>query len=263
MEDHESLRYPDGAQVNQEEWDQFIDYVGHAHIRGTKRLLTRLPSPPRCLACGGPFGGVGAHVMKALGRGGPSRKNPNWCAGCFEDAPAGGFVGTVGVLFADVRGSTTLGEQISPQELADRYNRFYELSTRAIIRHGLIDKLIGDEVMGLYLPQLCDGRLADALVDDAFSILRSLGYPDDPILTVGVGIGIGEAYVGHVGTEEVSDFTAIGDVVNTVARLQGQADGGQIVMPQPVAELAGVRGTADSLTLRGKAQPVPVRVASV
>ena len=260
MGDDPRFEFPDGAQVNQGEWDQFLDYIGRAHIRGAKRALTRLPSAPRCLACGGPFSGFGARIMKVLGRGGPSRMNPNWCAGCFEDAPAGGFVGTVGVLFADVRGSTALAETLSPTELADGYNQFYDLATRAIIRHGIIDKLIGDEVMGLYLPVLCDGRLADALVDDALTILHSLGYPGEPILNVGVGIGIGEAYVGHVGNNEVSDFTAIGDIVNTVARLQSAADGGQVVVPTSLATLAGVAGRTETLSLRGKSEPVSVRI---
>ena len=262
MGEGESIPVPEGAQVNQAEWDQFLDYVGRSHIRGAKRILMRLPSSPRCSACGGPFTGVGARVMRLLGRGGPSRMNPNWCAGCFEDSPAGGFVGTVGVLFADVRDSTALGERISPKELADLYNEFYDASTRAIIRHGIIDKLIGDEVMALYPPPLCSGRLADALVDDALTILRSLGYPDDPILPVGVGIGIGEAYVGHVGTEAVSDFTAIGDIVNTVARLQGSASGGEVVMPTSLSELANVDGRHESLTVKGKAEPISVCIAT-
>lgn len=262
MGDDPEYPVPDGAQVNQDEWNQFFDYIGRTHIRTAKRVLTRLPSSPRCQACGGPFTGIGGHIMKLLGRGGPSRKNPNWCAGCFEDAPPGGFVGTIGVLFADVRGSTALGERISPKELADRYNQFYDLATRAIIRHGILDKLIGDEVMGLYLPPLCRGRLADALVDDAFTILRSLGYPNDPILTVGIGVGIGEAYVGHVGTD-VSDFTAIGDTVNTVARLQSTATSGEVVMPMSLAATAGVDGRTESLDLKGKTESVPVCVATV
>ena len=116
--------------------------------------------------------------------------------------------------------------------------------------------------MALYPPPLCSGRLADALVDDALTILRSLGYPDDPILSVGVGIGIGEAYVGHVGTEAVSDFTAIGDIVNTVARLKGSANGGEVVMSTSLSELANVDGRTESLTVRGKAEPISVCIAT-
>lgn len=259
MGDDRRFRLPDGAQVNQEEWDQFIDYVGRTHVNAGKWMVSRLPSTPRCLACGSPFGGIGGRLMRFVGRE-PSRMNPNWCASCFEHAPPGGFVGTVGVLFADVRGSTELGERVPPRELAERYNEFYEASARAILRHGVIDKLIGDEVMGLYLPPLCNGRLADALVEDASTILRSLGYPDDPMLAVGIGIGIGEAYVGHVGTDEVSDFTAIGDIVNTVARLQSAAKGGQIVMPTSLSRLAAVSGRDQSLSLRGKTEPMSVCV---
>ena len=77
---------------------------------------------------------------------------------------------------------------------------------------------------------------------------------------LGVGIGIGEAYVGHVGNNEVSDFTAIGDIVNTVARLQSAADGGQVVVPTSLATLAGVAGRTETLSLRGKSEPVSVRI---
>ena len=78
------------------------------------------------------------------------------------------------------------------------------------------------------------------------------------------GLDIGPAYVGMVGEGDVRDFTAIGDVVNTASRLQGVAQGGQIVMSEAIAREADVPdGTATVLDLKGKAKPVPACVVTV
>jgi adenylate cyclase len=260
--------YPEGAQVNQEQWERFVALGGRGHIRGAVRLLSRLPSAPRCEACGGPFGGVGGRLMRMVGKG-PSRKNPRWCNVCFELSPGDGYVTRLGILFADVRGSTALGERLRPQDLRAVLNDFYDRVTRVVLRHGLVDKLIGDEVMGIYLPPLSPGgRFIETLVADAHRLLASVGYggPEGPILEVGVGVDVGEAFVGHVGDGEIRDFTAIGDVVNTAARLQGAAGPGQIVMRESVAVQAGLgaaEGARIELDLKGKAEPLAARVLSV
>ena len=98
---------------------------------------------------------------------------------------------------------------------------------------------------------------------DARAILAAVGYGSaaGPRIEVGIGLDVGPAYVGIVGHEEISDFTAVGDVVNTAARLQNAANGGQIVMSAEVARIAGVdEGTAIDLDIKGKAAPVPARV---
>ena len=257
---------PEGAQVNQEEWARFYEQFGHARIRRFVKLVSHLPSPPRCKACGGPFAGAGGALMRVMGKG-PSRKNPAWCALCFEMAPGGGATLTVGVLFADVRGSTALAERTSPKTMAEKMNRFYSDVTKVIVRNGIVDKLIGDEVMGLYFPPMApEGRFVDAMVRDAHDLLHAVGYGrgGEPRLEVGVGLDIGPAFVGIVGDGAVRDFTAIGDVVNTAARLQGQARGGQIVMSEQVASIAGItEGEAVELHLTGKAEPVRARVVTV
>ncbi len=257
---------PEGAQVNPEEWARFYDYFAHARVRRAVKLLSRLPSAPRCEACGNPFGGPGGALMRLVGKG-PSRKNPRWCRACFELAPEGGVTLTVGVLFADVRGSTALAEQLAPEAMARALNRFYSDVTRVVVRHGIVDKLIGDEVMGLYFPPLApDGRFLDAMVRDAREILRAVGYGvlGRRQLDVGVGLDAGRAFVGIVGDGDIRDFTAIGDVVNTAARLQAAARGGQIVMSSTVADTAGVvDGEAIDLDLRGKAEPISARVVTV
>lgn len=257
---------PDGAQTNEEEWARFYEFFGHARIRRRVRILSHLPSPPRCEACGNPFAGPGGWLMRRMGKS-PSRKNPRWCNLCFEEAPEGGITLTIGVLFADVRGSTALAEATPPKEVVQRLNRFYAELTQVIVQHGIVDKLIGDAVMGLYFGPLSkDGRYVDAMVDDARKILETVGYgtAKGPRLEVGIGLDIGPAYVGMVGEGDVRDFTAIGDVVNTASRLQGVAQGGQIVMSEAIAREADVPdGTATVLDLKGKAKPVPACVVTV
>jgi adenylate cyclase len=253
---------PTGAQVNQDEWEHFYDYFGHARFRRLVRIVSHVPSEPRCEACGNPFGGWGGALMRRMGKA-PSRKNPRWCSLCFETAPDGGATLTVGVMFVDVRGSTALGERETPAHVAATMNRFYSIVTQVIVRHGIVDKLIGDEVMGLYFPPMSkDGRFVDAMVADARDIVRVV-HSDDRLaaIEVGIGLDVGQAFVGMVGEGEVRDFTAIGDVVNVAARLQSVAKAGEIVMSTEVAETAQVSdGEAVMLDLKGKAEPFAAHV---
>ena len=146
-------------------------------------------------------------------------------------------------------------------------NRFYSKLTQVIVQHGIVDKLIGDAVMGLYFaPVTSNGRYVDSMVSDAHAILRAQGYgaPGGPQLEVGIGLDVGPAYVGIVGEGEIRDFTAIGDVVNTASRLQGVAAGGEIVMSEAVARTACVDvGEVVMLDLKGKAEPVTARRITV
>ncbi|MDT5253103.1 MAG: adenylate cyclase, partial [Mycobacterium sp.] len=257
---------PPGAQTNAEEWARFFEHFSHARVRRGVRLVSKLPSAPRCEACGNPFAGVGGWLMRRMGKS-PSRKNPRWCELCFEAAPPGGVTLTVGVLFADVRNSTALGETLPPHELAERLNRYYSELTQVIVQHGIVDKLIGDAVMGLYFaPLMRNGRYVDAMVSDAHAILRAqaCGSSKDTQLKVGIGLAVGPAYVGIVGDGEMRDFTAIGDVVNIASRLQGVAAGGEIVMPEAVARMAAVDGgEVVTLDLKGKAEPLTARRIAV
>jgi adenylate cyclase len=88
----------------------------------------------------------------------------------------------------------------------------------------------------------------------------------DPALDLGVGLAVGPAYVGNVGSGEVKDFTALGDVVNTAARLQSAAEANQIVISERLCgRLSQVPPDAatTSLVLKGKEAPEPVRIVSV
>ncbi|MGZ6725701.1 MAG: adenylate/guanylate cyclase domain-containing protein, partial [Solirubrobacteraceae bacterium] len=117
------------------------------------RLMRRLPADPRCAICRAPYGGFGGRIMGRLGFA-PSRKNPRICSECFEKAPMGGQEMEVGILFADVRGFASLAERQTPDAVATLLNRFYATAVEVLCEHAIIDKLVGDQVMALYLPRV-------------------------------------------------------------------------------------------------------------
>lgn len=240
----------------------FFKRMTHHMPRAFIAVMSRLPADPRCRLCRAPYGGIGGRVMRRIGFG-PSRKNPNLCSTCFEKAPMGGAEMEIGVLFADVRGFTTLAEAMAPKDVAALLNRFYASASRVLSRSAVIDKLVGDEVMALYLPPLLGDGWEDEMLRDASELLAAVGFVDDPWVPLGVGLDVGRAFVGNVGEGEVKDFTALGDVVNTAARLQSAAESGQIVMSERLFDRLSDRPhdvRAMELTLKGKAEAEPVRV---
>ena len=229
----------------------FWEAMESHRVRGFMRLMTRLPSEPRCSLCRAPYGGLGGKIMKPMGFG-PSRKNPRLCTVCFDKAPVGGVEMDVGILFADVRGFTTLAEDRPPDDVAALLNRFYAAGVDVLCRHAIIDKLVGDQVMALYLPDVFEGDIAEHMLADARDLLAAA----DPWIELGIGLDFGLAHVGNVGSGEVKDFTAIGDVVNTAARLQGVAESGQIVASRRVAPGYVDGAVVRSFELKGKSEAV-------
>src|SRR5690348_5785209 len=98
------------ASVTEAHWRKIL-IEGHGPLRSKRRVLRYLPGPPRCKVCNNPFGGIGGTLLGFMGHA-PSRKNPNVCKQCCEGLPPGGVEVEVGVLFADLRGSTTVGERL-------------------------------------------------------------------------------------------------------------------------------------------------------
>jgi adenylate cyclase len=259
-----------GEPLTEDDWEAYFRFLAQPSTRTMRRLLRSLPSTPRCGYCGAPFSGVGARIVRPFGYR-PSRKNPNLCASCVETAPPGGITVELGVLFADVRGFTSTSETISPAEASVRLRRFYAHAEKVLFPEALIDKLIGDEVMALYIPMLhpgqdtprhTDRQLATLMVEHAHELLHRIGYGTGagPEFEVGIGLDFGEAFVGNIGDTAVHDFTAVGDVVNTASRLQGHAAGGEVLLTDRLVHLLDEPlGEPDRLELKGKQDPVDVR----
>ncbi len=195
----------------------------------------------------------------------------------------GGAEVELSMLFVDVRGSTTLAEQMSPREFSRLMNRFYKAATAVLIKtDAFIDKLVGDEVIGFYLPIFArknygpgavttaeDLKIAHvrAAVHGAREMLRVTGHndPGGPWLPVGVGVHTGLAFFGTVvGAEgSMEDFTALGDNVNIAARLASAAGPGEAIISEAAYTAAGLDlGDLEQreLQLKGRQEPVRARV---
>ena len=160
---------------------------------------------------------------------------------------------------------------MSPSKFGQLMNRFYTVTTDVIVKtDALIDKLVGDEVIALYLPGWAGPDHAGLAVRAAQDLLRATGHgePDGPWLPVGAGVHTGIAYVGTVsGTEgTVIDLTALGDAVNTTARLASKAGTGEVLITETAYAAAGLdleHLERRQLELKGKSEPVNVRVIRI
>lgn len=237
-------------------WDKVLT-EGHASLVRARRLFRYLPSAPRCKVCNNPFAGPGGRVLAAAGFS-PSRKNPNLCSRCCDALPAGGAEVDVAVLFADVRGSTALGQRGAASDFASLLNRFYIAATQTLLRHdAVIDKLIGDEVMAFFVRGISGPQYRRRAVRAGVDLLKAVGYGTDegPWLEVGVAVNAGVAYVGNVGGSVV-DFTALGDPVNISARMQQHAAGGELLVASGVADELMTKTPRRVVNLRGHTQPI-------
>jgi adenylate cyclase len=169
------------------------------------------------------------------------------------------------MLFADIRGSTSLAESMDPMEFKQLITHFYSETTQVLMySYAIIDKLVGDEVSGYYLPGIAGENFVRRSVDAAKELLRVTGHidPGGPWAPVGVGINTGVAYYGAVGTGEgMVELTALGDAVNVAARLASHAVAGQILMSKSTVEKAGLDKNdmeKQTLDLKGKSEPMEV-----
>jgi adenylate cyclase len=233
-----------------------------------RRVMRRLPSEPHCKLCAAPFEGPGGAVLRHLGFARYSG-NPAICGSCIKGLNKMGVFGAeiaASLLFADIRGSTGIGERSSPTEFRAFLDRFYRLSSRAILDNdGLVDKFVGDEAIGLFFMGISGTDHAAAAIRAGRALLDSVGRADateqGPI-PVGAAVHTGEAFVGATGADgTVSDFTALGDVVNTTARLASEAAAGELLVSEDAAIAAGIRDQVHDLkeiTVRGRSSPITV-----
>lgn len=140
-------------------------------------------------------------------------------------------------MFADVRGSTGIAERIEPAQYAALLNRFYKRATEVLVRYdAIIDKMIGDEVMALFIPGICGPGYRRRAAEAAVALLEAVGYRpgEEGWLPIGAAVNSGLSFVGNVGAAGVEDFTALGDTVNAAARMAAMAGSGEVIFSESV-----------------------------
>jgi adenylate cyclase len=229
-------------------------------------LYGLLPSDPRCKMCASPFKGWGGFLMHLLGRD-QSKYNPRFCQPCEKFERPGGAEVAITMLFADVRDSTGLAEQMSTREFSQLINRFYSTATRVLIQtDALVDRLMGDQAIGLYIPGFAGSEHPRRAIEAAQELLKVTGHRDvkGPLLPVGIGIHTGPAFVGVVGdVGSTQDFTALGDNVNITARLASEARAGEILISEAAYTASHLElGDLErrQMELKGKSEPIEVCV---
>jgi adenylate cyclase len=203
-----------------------------------------VPSAPRCKMCHSPFGMPGGPVLRLVGKG-RWPGNPKYCAGCFKDLYRNRHGAEIdcSLLFADVRGSTTLAEGMAASEFRALLDRFYATATRILVDHeAIVDKFAGDEVIGIFIPALAGDDHASRAVEAGLELLQGMrDGPESAATPIGVGVNSGVAFVGVVGTADHVEFTALGDAVNIAARLSSLAGAGELLVTASTAEAAGLQ----------------------
>ncbi|MFL6314336.1 MAG: adenylate/guanylate cyclase domain-containing protein [Terriglobales bacterium] len=188
------------------------------------------------------------------------------------DIRLGGVNQEVTVMFADIRGFTTMSETMEPGRVVEILNEYFTRVTDVIFDNGgTLDKYIGDAVMAVFGAPISKGNDAAAAVNSAMQIQRLLielnrdaAAREWPELRVGIGINTGNAIAGNIGSPRRLDYTVVGDAVNTAQRLMTNAAGGQILISESTAKKLGKTGkTIDlerlpELKVKGRSEAVPV-----
>jgi len=240
--------------------------------RWLRPVVKWLPTDPRCRICYYPFGGPGGLLVRTLLGVAPSKLNPQLCNLCENAARHfhGGAEIEMSLVFADVRGSTGIAENLSPAAFSRLIDRFYQATTKVLYRkNGLVEKLIGDAVTSFFVPGIAGAAHARVAIEAGEEILRATGHhdPHGPWVPVGVGVHTGIAFVGAVGAaDETPDITVLGDTVNAAARIAAQAAVGEVLFSDAARSAAGLKDEgleARHLELKGRKEPIDVWVKKI
>lgn len=244
----------------------------HPELRRGRKLLRLLSttSHDRCRLCYAGFDGFAAPLMRAIGRA-QWKRNPHFCEKC-ESVLAeqrGGAEVDIAVLYADVRGSTQLAARLGPSEFAALMQRFFQAAIGVFTwTDAIVDKMVGDEVIGIYAPSLTGADYRRRAAAAGLRLLRATGHADPagPWLSIGVGVHSGETFLGSIGVEGGNyQFAALGDSMNFGARLVAAAKAGEMVMSDAIwRDVAqDIAAEPRELALKGYAEPVKAYVARV
>ena len=252
---------------NEEAWRAVL--MGEARgLQFTRSVVRHIPAGPRCKLCLAPLRPPGSVLLRLVGFG-PSGLNRRLCRACFRalDRHPGGAEVELSLMFADVRGSTTLAERIPAQEFSRLISRFYGVAANVVDRwDGLVDKFVGDEVVALFMTGVGGPNHAERAVAAARDLIRETrGREGEPWVAVGAGVHTGVAFVGRVGEGDACDFTAVGDPMNATARLASTATAGEILVSAPAARASGLDTSnlqSRSLALRGRDEVLDAWVAT-
>lgn len=237
------------------------------------RAFFKLISPlanERCRICFAPFEGAAAPLVRWMGRG-PWHRNPHYCDLCetmFREHRGGAEL-EIAVVFADVRGSTQMASMMRPAVYGELMQRFYLAATKVFRRtDAVIDKMVGDEVIGLYFPGLARPDYRRIAAEAAVELLRATGHGSGgkPWLSIGAGVHCGQAFVGSLGRAGDSyEFAVLGDTMNFGSRLAGVTGPGEIAFSDAIWPHAGgvIDATPRSLELKGIAGPSQVHIATL
>ncbi len=189
-----------------------------------------------------------------------------------DEVKLGGVRQKVTALFADVRNFTTLSETSTPELIVNLLNRYFSMVSEIIFRHsGTLDKYIGDGLMALFGAPYASELDAIKAVRAAVEMQRAMVAFNErmraeklPPIQIGIGVNTGPAIIGYIGSESRLDYTAIGDTINTAARLESLAQPGQIVISENTMQSLDETFRVRSLgTERLKGKNVNLRILEV
>ncbi len=179
----------------------------------------------------------------------------------------GGECRNIAVLFVDIRGFTPMSEGLKPEEVVEILNEYLSLTTNAIFKNkGTLDKFIGDATMAVFNAPFDLDDYVFRAVSAALDIAAGSAALEEKLkarfgksVSFGIGVNCGDAVVGNIGCEHRMDYTAIGDTVNTAARLESNAARGQILISEAVYKAIEGRINATEIgviPLKGKTKDV-------
>lgn len=184
-----------------------------------------------------------------------------------EQVNTGGVRKQVLVFFSDIRGFTAMSESASPEQVVSMVNEYFSVMVRVILRnHGIVDKFIGDAIMAIWGAPHSSGDDAYYAVKACLEMREALNELNDarmsrgePPLLIGMGLHMGEAISGTIGSEERMEFTVIGDTVNMASRIESstKAFGADLLVSDAVVSKVVGRflfETAGAARVKGKAQ---------
>ncbi len=250
-------------------WHDLMTYGETEREKRFRRIFRLFPSETKCKWCDLPFDHPASPVIHFVFNKRPAKYNPQFCNVCedFAQKFQGGAEVEMSMLFADIRGSTRLAEEMGNIDFRNLIDRFYQVTTNVLIGcDAIIDKLVGDEVTAFFVPGMAGEDYAARAVEAAEEILRRTGHADSvsPWAPIGIGVHTGIAFIGSVGSAGgMVDITALGDAVNVTARLASAAGAGEILLSDETVGAAGIDASGmehRTLSLKGKSESLGVYV---